>query len=139
MFDDVVEFWDLMMKYKPTVFEHAGQKEIVDFSVTFLTSTWYITNPYLKSKLVTVLAIGVRPFRRFNQGILGSMLCAHPLSLKFLMMCLMNFYVGKWEICLGTQLLIVCAECEKTGTHTQFYDKFRTFSYSFCRECIHDL
>jgi ubiquitin conjugation factor E4 B len=95
MFDDIVEFWDLMMKYKPTVFEYAGQKEIIDFSVAFLTSTWYITNPYLKSKLVTVLAIGVRPFRRFNQGILGSMLCAHPLSLKFLMMCLMNFYVGK--------------------------------------------
>jgi ubiquitin conjugation factor E4 B len=97
MFDDVVEFWDLMMKYKPTVFEYAGQKEIIDFAVAFLTSTWYITNPYLKSKLVTVLAIGVRPFRRFNQGILGSALCAHSLSLKFLMMCLMNFYVGKWQ------------------------------------------
>lgn len=109
MFDDVVEFWDLMMKYKPTAFEFTGQKEIVDFSVAFLTSAWYITNPYLKSKLVTVLAIGVRPFRKHNQGILGGMLCTHQLSLNHLMMCLMKFYV----------------ECEKTGTHTQFYDKFQ--------------
>lgn len=95
MFDDVVEFWDLMMKYKPTAFEFTGQKEIIDFAVTFLTSSWYITNPYLKSKLATVLAIGVRPFRKHNQGILGGQLCTHPLSLKHLMMCLMKFYVGE--------------------------------------------
>jgi len=31
-----------------------GSNELVDFSMTFLTSTWYITNPYLKSKLITV-------------------------------------------------------------------------------------
>ncbi|CCA73755.1 related to UFD2-ubiquitin fusion degradation protein [Serendipita indica DSM 11827] len=108
-FDDIVEFWDLMMKYKPTVFTAFGQKEIIDFAIAFLTSTWYITNPYLKSKLVAVLAIGVRPFRQHTAGILGNALCSHPLSLKHLMMCLMSFYV----------------ECEKTGTHTQFYDKFR--------------
>ncbi|CAG8659538.1 10237_t:CDS:10, partial [Acaulospora colombiana] len=53
MFDDVVEFWDFMIKYKPTMFEYTGQKEIIDFAISFLTSTWYITNPYLKSKLVT--------------------------------------------------------------------------------------
>ncbi|KAG8815087.1 hypothetical protein FRC18_001649 [Serendipita sp. 400] len=111
MFDDVVELWDLMMKYKPTVFTTSGQKEIIDFSMTFLTSTWYITNPYLKSKLVAILAIGVRPFGRYKMGILGTALCTHPLSLKHLMMCLMSFYV----------------ECEKTGTHTQFYDKFREY------------
>lgn len=31
-----------------------GSNELADFSMTFLTSTWYITNPYLKSKLITV-------------------------------------------------------------------------------------
>ena len=31
-----------------------GSNELVDFSMAFLTSTWYITNPYLKSKLITV-------------------------------------------------------------------------------------
>lgn len=125
MFDDVVDFWDFIIKYKPATLEYTGQKELVDFSIAFLTSTWYITNPYLKSKIVTVLAIGVRPFRRFNNGILGNVLCTHPLSLKHLMMCLMSFYVGKPTSDLFVIRCLVCLECEKTGTHTQFYDKFR--------------
>ncbi|KAG8832211.1 hypothetical protein FRC17_001747 [Serendipita sp. 399] len=120
MFDDVVELWDLMMKYKPTVFLSSGQKEIVDFAMAFLTSTWYITNPYLKSKIVAILAIGVRPFPRYNMGILGNTLCTHPLSLRHLMMCLMSFYV----------------ECEKTGTHTQFYDKFQVMQ-SVWKDPVH--
>lgn len=126
MFDDVVEFWDFIIKYRPTAFESSGQKELIDFSMAFLTSTWYITNPYLKSKIVTVLAIGVRPFRRYREGILNNALCTHPLSLKHLMMCLMSFYVGEQStpVPLVPELILV-TECEKTGTHTQFYDKFR--------------
>jgi len=95
MFDDIVEFWDFVMKYNPTVLESSGQKELIDFAMTFLTSTWYITNPYLKSKIVAVLAIGVRPFRRLNNGVLGNALCQHQLSLDHLMTCLMSFYVGE--------------------------------------------
>jgi ubiquitin conjugation factor E4 B len=95
MFDDVVEFWDFVMKYKATVLEFSGQKELIDFAMTFLTSTWYITNPYLKSKIVAALAMGVRPFRRLDNGVLGNALCTHQLSLNHLMTCLMSFYVGE--------------------------------------------
>lgn len=96
MFEDVVDFWDMMMKWQPTLFESVGQKEIIEFSMAFLSSTWYITNPYLKSKIITVLAVGVRPLRRHSTaGVLTNILCTHPLSLKHLMMCLMSFYVGE--------------------------------------------
>jgi hypothetical protein len=40
--------------YNPPVMVAQGSNELVDFSMAFLTSTWYITNPYLKSKLITV-------------------------------------------------------------------------------------
>src|SRR5271170_3295921 len=56
IFDDVVEFWGFVMMWNPTVLEFPAQKELIDFAMTFLTSTWYITNPYLKSKIVAVLA-----------------------------------------------------------------------------------
>jgi ubiquitin conjugation factor E4 B len=127
MFDDVVDFWDFVMKYKPTVLELSGQKELIDFAMTFLTSTWYITNPYLKSKIVAVLAIGVRPFRRLDNGVLGNALCTHQLSLDHLMTCLMSFYVGKDTVPLFASRFSSLLECEKTGTHTQFYDKFRLY------------
>lgn len=32
----------------------AGKKELVEFILTFMSSTWYIKNPYLKAKLVQV-------------------------------------------------------------------------------------
>ena len=82
--------------------------ELVDFSMTFLTSTWYITNPYLESKLITVrrtivpqvwlpmrwlpeqaLAACVRQSRGGRSGVLIGVLSSHPLALKHLMTSLM--------------------------------------------------
>ena len=34
--------------------ELSGENELVIFALTFLTSTWYIKNPFLKTKLVEV-------------------------------------------------------------------------------------
>jgi len=95
-----------------------GSNELVDFSMTFLTSTWYITNPYLKSKLITVcrttvtqvwllmrllpdqaLAAGVRQSRGGRPGVLIGVLSSHPLALKHLMTSLMQFYVGAYPSC----------------------------------------
>ena len=95
MFNDVVEFWSFVMMWNPTVLEFPAQKELIEFAMTFLASPWYIANPYLKSKIVAVLAIGVGPFRRLNNGVLGNALCTHQLSLDHLMTCLMSFYVGE--------------------------------------------
>jgi ubiquitin conjugation factor E4 B len=95
MFDDIVEFWDFVMKCNPTLLELSAQKELIDFTMTFLTSTWYIANPYLKPKIVGVLAMGVQPFGRLHNGVLGDALCTHQLSLDHLMTCLTNLSAGK--------------------------------------------
>lgn len=95
-----------------------GSNELVDFSMAFLTSTWYITNPYLKSKLITVrrttvtpvwilmrwlpeqaLAAGVRQSRGGRPGVLIGVLNSHPLALEHLMTSLMQFYVGAYPNC----------------------------------------
>lgn len=35
----------------PDKFELAGKVELLTFILTFLSSTWYIKNPFLKSKI----------------------------------------------------------------------------------------
>ena len=38
----------------PKSLELVGREELLVFIITFLTSTWYIKNPFLKNKLVDV-------------------------------------------------------------------------------------
>ena len=39
------------LRTTPHKFELAGKLELMTFVLTFLTSTWYIKNPFLKSKI----------------------------------------------------------------------------------------
>ena len=41
-------------RHSPNSLELSGKNEVVTFALTFLTSTWYIKNPFLKAKLVEV-------------------------------------------------------------------------------------
>jgi hypothetical protein len=43
---------------KPDSLELSGKTELLIFALTFLTSTWYIKNPFLKSKINEVSLIG---------------------------------------------------------------------------------
>jgi hypothetical protein len=52
IFEDVVETLLFYARYSPSSLALSGKHEIVVFSLTFLTSTWYVKNPFLKSKLV---------------------------------------------------------------------------------------
>jgi ubiquitin conjugation factor E4 B len=54
MFEDVVETLLFYSRYAPNSLALNGKNEIVVFAVTFLVSTWYIKNPFLKSKLIEV-------------------------------------------------------------------------------------
>jgi hypothetical protein len=137
--EDLVEYWAFLLQcvvrntypitgiewvssYTPPVMMAQGSNELVDFSMAFLTSTWYITNPYLKSKLITVrpayltqlwllmtylpaqaLAAGVRKSRGGRPGVLIGILSSHPLALKHLMTSLMQFYVGVYPNCMALQ------------------------------------
>lgn len=86
-----------LCSHHPQSLELAGRDELLNFTLTFLTSTWYIKNPFLKAKLVEILFFGAWPYRG-NQSLLGANLNASKVALDHLMKALMHFYIGE---CFG--------------------------------------
>ncbi|KAH9947558.1 ubiquitin elongating factor core-domain-containing protein [Amylocystis lapponica] len=117
LIEDVVDYQLFVVRQSPDSLELSGKNEILIWALTFLTSTWYIKNPFLKAKIVEALfyaslSWGNRP------SILGPILNTHPMALKYLIPALMHFYI----------------EVEQTGASSQFYDKFnsrRNLAYLF--------
>ncbi|KAF8843284.1 hypothetical protein BDN67DRAFT_946028 [Paxillus ammoniavirescens] len=106
--EDVVEFFLFITRHSPDSLDLSGKEELLTFALTFLTSTWYIKNPFLKAKINEAVFYGVLPYGNERNGILGGILNSHPLALKHLMQALTHFYI----------------EVEQTGASSQFYDKF---------------
>ncbi|KAF9267408.1 ubiquitin conjugation factor E4 [Marasmius fiardii PR-910] len=106
--EDIVEYLHFATQTSPDKFEISGKSEVLTFVLTFLTSTWYIKNPFLKSKINDILFMCLWGYGRERNGILGALLHSHPLALEHLMPALTNFYI----------------EVEETGASSQFYDKF---------------
>ncbi|KAH8114701.1 ubiquitin elongating factor core-domain-containing protein [Phellopilus nigrolimitatus] len=106
--EDVVDFLLFLMRNSPMSFDLTGKNELVIWALTFLRSTWYIKNPFLKAKINEVIFFGTLGYGRERNGVLGGILNTHPFALKHLMPALMSFYV----------------EVEQTGASSQFYDKF---------------
>ena len=79
--------------------ELSGKNEMLIWALTFLTSTWYIKNPFLKSKIVEALFLGTFKYDG-RRSVLESTLNTHPLSLKYLMPALMNIYIGNYLSCV---------------------------------------
>lgn len=92
----------------PQIITSTQSDELVMLCITFLQSSEYIKNPYLKSGLVTIMFHGIWPVYSHSRGILGDLLNAMPFATEYLLHALMKFYI----------------EVENTGTHTQFFDKF---------------
>ncbi|KAJ7134672.1 ubiquitin elongating factor core-domain-containing protein [Mycena epipterygia] len=114
--EDIVDYLHFVVQSSPDKFELSGKTELLIFVLTFLNSTWYIKNPFLKSKINDVLFFGIWGYGRERNGLLGNMLNSHPMALKHLMPALTHFYI----------------EVEQTGASSQFYDKFsarRNISY----------
>lgn len=105
---DIVENFMFVFRYIPKVIMSAVGDELVALCVAFLESSEYVRNPYLKSKLVTLLFNGSWPIYHLSKGVLGDVMTNSSFSNKHLLHAVMKFYI----------------ECESTGAHTQFYDKF---------------
>ena len=76
--------------------------------ITFLRSSEYIKNPYLKAGLVTILYKGTWPLREGGQGVLAGLYNSMPFATEHLQHALMQFFI----------------EAEFMGGHGQFFDKF---------------
>ena len=49
--DEMLMLRVFLKRSAPEKFELSGKIELMTFVLTFLTSTWYIKNPFLKSKI----------------------------------------------------------------------------------------
>ena len=108
VFEDVCDTMLFISRYSPDSLPEPAKNDLVTFCTTFLSSGWYIKNPFLKAKLAEILFYNVIPFGYKKNGIMGDTVNVHDLALRHLVPALMSFWI----------------EAESTGSHTQFYDKF---------------
>ena len=106
--EDVVENFKFIMRNMPTIITSTQADELVMLCITFLRSSEYIKNPYLKAGLVTIMFQGVWPGFSRPRGVLGDLLNSLPFAYDHLFHALIKFYI----------------EAEFTGGHSQFFDKF---------------
>ncbi|PNS14592.1 Ubiquitin conjugation factor E4 [Sphaceloma murrayae] len=105
---DVVDNFKFITRNMPFIITSTQCEELVQICITFLSCSNYIKSPYLKSGLVSILFYGVWASQNNARGVLGDLLNGLDFCHKHLLRALLSFYI----------------ECESTGTHTQFYDKF---------------
>ncbi|KAH6613488.1 ubiquitin elongating factor core-domain-containing protein [Chaetomium tenue] len=105
---DIVDNFKFVFRYIPQVILSAAGDEMIALCITFLESSEYIKNPYLKSSLVTLLSHGTWPTYHMKKGVLGDAMSSTKFANDYLLHAVMKFYI----------------ECESTGAHTAFYDKF---------------
>lgn len=61
----------VLHRTSPDKFELSGKIELLTFVLTFLTSTWYIKNPFLKSKINDVRPSLILADDKHSQNSLG--------------------------------------------------------------------
>ncbi|KAG2420716.1 hypothetical protein HFD88_000330 [Aspergillus terreus] len=106
--DDIVSNFKFITWSMPQIITATQGDELVMLCISFLESTAYIKNPYLKAGLVSILFRGTWPRPGGGRGVLVDLLNSMPFANDYLLHALMKFYI----------------EAEHTGAHTQFYDKF---------------
>lgn len=105
---NIVDNFKFIFRFIPTILPSAIGEEMIALCISFLRSSDYIKNPYLKSSLVTLLFAGTWQFMHLKRGVLGDLLSSLPFANEYLLHALMKFYI----------------ECESTGANSAFYDKF---------------
>ncbi|KAK4451827.1 ubiquitin conjugation factor E4 [Podospora aff. communis PSN243] len=105
---DIVDNFKFVFRYIPQIILSAVGDEMVALCLTFLESSEYVRNPYLKSSLVSLLFHGTWPTYHLKKGVLGDIMTSTKFANEYLLHAVMKFYI----------------ECESTGASTQFYDKF---------------
>jgi Ubiquitin fusion degradation protein 2 len=106
--EDVVSNFKFIMWCMPQIITATQGDELVMLCITFLESSAYIKNPYLKAGLISILFRGTWKRPGGASGVLVDLLNSMPFANEHLLHAVMKFYI----------------EAEFTGTHSQFYDKF---------------
>ena len=104
----IVSNFSFIMLAMPHIITSTQGDELIMLCITFLRSSQYIKNPYLKAGLITILYRGTWTRRNGARGVLVDLLNSLPFAIENILHTLMQFYI----------------EAEFTGTHNQFFDKF---------------
>jgi ubiquitin conjugation factor E4 B len=100
--------FQFILSNMPQIISSTQSDELVMLCITFLRSSEYIKNPYLKAGLITILYKGTWPLREGGQGVLAGIYNSMPFATEHLLHALMQFFI----------------EAEFMGGHGQFFDKF---------------
>ncbi|CCK68727.1 ubiquitin-ubiquitin ligase UFD2 KNAG_0B02850 [Huiozyma naganishii CBS 8797] len=104
------------------LFRNPRLHSFVEFGTTILRCPELVSNPHLKGKLVQLLSVGALPLTDNSPGFMVHIFEENELVSKHLLYALLDFYV------------IV----EKTGSSSQFYDKFNSrYSISIILEALY--
>ncbi|KAG0664100.1 Ubiquitin conjugation factor E4 [Maudiozyma exigua] len=105
------------------IFRNPRLQSFVELGTTILRCPELISNPHLKGKLVQLFSVGAMPLTDNSPGFMMSIFEENTLVNKNLLYALLDFYV------------IV----EKTGSSSQFYDKFNSrYSISIILEELYN-
>jgi ubiquitin conjugation factor E4 B len=109
LFECVTEFLSFLLRANPHAWDSASfnTTDLITFLITFVDAPTYVRNPYVRGKLVQVIylmneAKNMRGEAKFPE------LLTMPIAKAQLAPSFMHYFV----------------DCEFTGSHTQFYDKF---------------
>lgn len=106
------------------MFGNSRLHSFVELATVILRCPELVSNPHLKGKLVQVLSIGTMPVRENSPGFMMEIFENNELVRKHILYALLDFYV------------IV----EKTGSSSQFYDKFNSrYSISIILEELYHI
>ena len=105
------------------LFRNQRLNSFIEFCTTVLRCPELVSNPHLKGKIVQLLSIGCMPLTDNSPGFMLPIFEDNELVSKNLLYALLDFYV------------IV----EKTGSSSQFYDKFNSrYSISIILEELYE-
>lgn len=107
LFDNIAEYFDFLARYHPDALDNADKDILITFVIIFLTPD-YVNNPFLKAKLVSIIANGLYPTGYWRKGTIFDRLSVHSFSTDHLMPTLIRFWI----------------DVEATGGHTQFWGEF---------------
>ncbi|PVI07931.1 hypothetical protein DM02DRAFT_608538 [Periconia macrospinosa] len=112
--EDICDNFKFITQYMPHVITSTQCEELMVVCITFLRSSEYIKNPYLKAHLVRILYNGIWAFPGKPKGVLGDILFAHNFATQHLLHALMKFYI----------------ECERT--HDKYNIRYEIFQVIKC-------
>lgn len=123
--EGLINYSQYITKYVMSpLFRNTRLHSFIELATVVLRCPELVSNPHLKGKLVQVLSIGALPMRDDSPGFMMDVFENNELVRSHLLYALLDFYV------------IV----EKTGSSSQFYDKFNSrYSISIVLEEVYKI